>query len=156
MLGPGRRPVAIATPRLPPPPPPSPSVPLLTTAPLCLSTSTQPSSRLPSRLGPLLPDSTATGFSQQTTLATCATLSNAHAQWTAREFTELQVRKSKREAGSSAEARRDAGGGGRRRKRKYDAGERSRKMSGAGRLAAGGFDWRGPGLGGWRESSSGD
>lgn len=45
---------------------------LLTTARLYLSTSTRPSSRLHSRLGPLLPAS-ATRPSLQATLATCAT-----------------------------------------------------------------------------------
>lgn len=52
---------------------------LLTTARLYLSTSTRPSSRLHSRLGPLLPAS-ATRPSLQATLATCATPGNAHAQ----------------------------------------------------------------------------
>lgn len=46
---------------------------LLTTAQLYLSTSTRPSSRLHSRLGPLLPAS-ATRPSPPATLATCATL----------------------------------------------------------------------------------
>lgn len=45
------------------------TVPLLTTARLYLSTSTRSSSRLPSRLGPLLPAS-ATGSSTRATLAT--------------------------------------------------------------------------------------
>lgn len=103
----------MATRRFPPPPQPSPSFPLLTTAPLCLSTSTRPSSPFPTRLGPLLPASAATGFSPQTTSATFATLSNAHAQWVAREFASSKCACPK---GSLApplkrRARRDAGGG---------------------------------------------